>query len=57
MEEIAVHSKKKHEKMKELGIEIVRIEERRGTNLKVFIYEKTEEVLGVLNNANIQKFY
>lgn len=54
MEEIAIHSKKKHELLQILNVNCLRIEERRGTKLKVFIYEKTNAVLEVLNNANIR---
>ncbi|MGL5049450.1 MAG: hypothetical protein ACRC6E_02295 [Fusobacteriaceae bacterium] len=54
--EIAIHSIEKHRILQSLNIKCLRTEERYGTNLRIFIYEKTNEVLEVLNNANIQKF-
>lgn len=53
--EIAVHSIKKHKVLQSMNIECKRIEKRNGTELKVFIYEKSDTILEVLNNANIQQ--
>lgn len=53
--EIAIHSIKKHETLQKKNIRCLRIEKRKGTDLHVFIYEKTRDVVEVLNNANVQK--
>lgn len=55
--EIAIHSIQKHKILQKMNIECLRTETRRGTSLKVFIYKKTEKVVEVLNNANIQQHY
>ena len=54
MEEIAIHSIRKHKQLQELGIKMLRKEKKYSDNFHVFIYEKTEQVVEVLN-ANTNK--
>jgi len=49
MIEIAIHSIAKHKELQLKGIPCVRVERKRGSNYHVFIYEKTEKVVEVLN--------
>ena len=49
METIAIHSIKKHKQLEKLGVKMLRKEKNYHNNYHVFIYEKTDQVVEVLN--------
>lgn len=50
--EIAIHSIQKHNQLQAMGVPCKRIEKNWKNSFHVFIYDKTEKVLEVLNANN-----